>query len=208
MHSWFLPLLASLLPTTSLKVPKTHGVPPQFLHCYTSEGSGTWGPGRAWTVSNGFHGHSSTTTIVTAQTGATNLGTFSSPSESRAHRSSTVGTGACPDIQFYYKNEGHISASIVVPGQAVEPDCCDGLDEPSGVYENACKEVGEDHRVDAERNLRKTVKFQASKTNKIGRSTFNYHDTSRLPQTPSNPPLHSIIHRLSSTVSNSRHART
>ncbi|THH12992.1 hypothetical protein EW146_g7177 [Bondarzewia mesenterica] len=197
MHSWLLPLLASLLPTTALKVPKTHGVPPQFLHCYTSEGSGTW----------------------TCLDGSQRIPWTSVDNDycDCTDRSDEPGTGACPDPQFYRKNEGHISASIpssrlndeiCLPGQAVEPDCCDGLDEPSGVYENACKEVGEDYRVDAERNLRKTVKFQASKTNKIGRSTFNYHDTSRLPQTPLNPPLHSIIHRLSSTVSNSRHART
>ncbi|THH03418.1 hypothetical protein EW146_g10448, partial [Bondarzewia mesenterica] len=137
-----LPLLALPVPITALEVPKTHGVPPHLVHRYTSEGSGTWtcldGSQRIpWTSVNDDYCDC-------------------------ADRSDEPGTGACPDTLFYCKSEGHICASIpssrvndeicvLVPRQAVEHDCCDGLDEPSGVYENACKEVGEDYRVDAER---------------------------------------------------------
>ena len=40
-----------------------------------------------------------------------------------------------------------------------EPECCDGSDEPTGVCEDVCKEVGSAYRerVRAEHKLRKTV---------------------------------------------------
>ncbi|KAH8074933.1 glucosidase II beta subunit-like-domain-containing protein [Cristinia sonorae] len=71
------------------------------------------------------------------------------------------GTGACPDTQFYCRNEGHIGA--LIPSSRVrdglcEKECCDGSDELPGVCKNNCKTIGEEYRAKlaAERKLQKT----------------------------------------------------
>ncbi|KAF8883454.1 glucosidase II beta subunit-like-domain-containing protein, partial [Infundibulicybe gibba] len=73
-----------------------------------------------------------------------------------------VGTAACSNNTFYCRNEGHIGATVpssrVNDGLCVEPECCDGSDEHSGICPNMCKVVGDVYRKkrDEERKLRKT----------------------------------------------------
>ncbi|TFK43050.1 glucosidase II beta subunit-like-domain-containing protein [Crucibulum laeve] len=71
------------------------------------------------------------------------------------------GTGACPNTNFYCKNEGHIG--LYIPSSRVkdglcEVECCDGSDERPGVCPNLCKEIGEAYRKkrDEERKIQKT----------------------------------------------------
>ena len=49
--------------------------------------------------------------------------------------------------------------SVVFSNASSEPECCDGSDEPAGVCQNACKEIGAAYkeRIKAEHKLRKTV---------------------------------------------------
>jgi len=124
-----------------LSLDKTHGVPPSHLSKYVPT------PDGSWTCLNGSKDISWT---------SVNDDYCDCPDGS-----DEPGTGACPDSQFYCRNEGHIGAYI--PSSRVgdgmcETDCCDGSDEQPGTCNSTCKSIGEEYRarLAAQRKLQKT----------------------------------------------------
>ncbi|KAG2130985.1 glucosidase II beta subunit-like-domain-containing protein [Suillus bovinus] len=141
MHPWL--LLALALPSLAA-LDKAHGVPPSLVSKYVPS---TKGSHQTWTCLDGskeIAWSAVNDDYCDCQDG-----------------SDEPGTSACPNNKFYCRNEGHIGAIIQssrVNDGLCEQECCDGSDEPSGVCQNTCQEVGAEYRkkTEAERKLRKT----------------------------------------------------